>query len=58
MIDLYQWLFAFPSSHFLAPPDKGVELELLVEDVVGTIEVRGLGDLADHVFSIVETMSL
>lgn len=58
VIDLDQRFLAFPPSHFFAPPDEGVELELLVEDVVGAIEVSGLGDFTDHVFPVVEAKSL
>lgn len=58
VVDLYQRFLAFPTAHLLAPPDEGIELELLVEDVVRTVEVGRLGDLTDHVFSVVEARSM
>lgn len=58
MVDLYQRFLALPSAHLLTSPDEGVELELLVEDVIRSVEVGRLGDLSDHVFSVVETKSM
>lgn len=58
MVDLYQRFLALAPAHFLTPPDEGVELELLVEDVIRPVEVGRLGDLSDHVFSVVETKSM